>query len=61
MTTQQKTKVKLITFYDRPLRLWIAFYQDAEGNQIGDACYGPTKPSAIRDLVSTISLVEDQQ
>jgi hypothetical protein len=40
---------KIIVFYSRSLRLWIAHYSDDLGNQIGSAGYGPSKREAIED------------
>lgn len=40
---------KIIVFYSRSLRLWIAHYADSIGNQIGAAGYGPSKREAIAD------------
>jgi hypothetical protein len=39
--------MKYELFYDRSLRLWTLLWQDAEGNQIGDAEYFGTKPEAL--------------
>ena len=36
-----------ILFYDRQFRLWTAYEIDAEGNQIRDTEYYPTKKLAL--------------
>lgn len=41
---------KLIVFYDRHLRLWTAYYVDADGYQQGNAGYGPTRDLAMADV-----------
>jgi len=41
---------KIITWYDRTLRLWTAVYQDSIGNQLGNTGYGPSKQESISDL-----------
>lgn len=42
---------KIIVFYSRSLRLWIAYYADDIGNQIGSAGYGTTKQQAMTDAI----------
>jgi hypothetical protein len=41
---------KIITWYDRSLKLWTAVFQDRDSYQIGVAGYGMTKSEAIVDL-----------
>lgn len=41
---------KIITWYDRSLKLWTAVFQDRDSYQIGVAGYGTTKSEAIKDL-----------
>jgi hypothetical protein len=36
-------QVWIVGYYDRPSRMWWAFYRDAEGNQIGDAWFDPCR------------------
>ena len=40
----------MVVFYDRKLRLWTAYKVDAEGNQLGNAVYAPTKELAMLDI-----------
>lgn len=42
--------LKIVTWYDRSLRLWAAVYHDSNNNQIGIAGHGTTKQQAIDDL-----------
>lgn len=41
---------KIITYYSREFRIWVAFFQDANGDQIGVCRYGNTKKDAIEEL-----------
>ena len=41
---------KIITRYDRDLKLWVAVFQNADCDQLGHAGYGTDKYSAIDDL-----------
>jgi len=41
---------KIITWYDRSLKLWTAVFHDRDSYQIGVAGYGMTKSEAIVDL-----------
>jgi len=41
---------KIITWYDRSLKLWTAVFQDCDSYQIGVAGYGVNKSEAIVDL-----------
>ena len=38
-----------ITYYERRMRLWVAFVRDGNGDQVGDAGYGTTKDAAVRE------------
>ncbi len=38
-----------VGYYDRPLRLWVVYRQDGEGNQVGACGYGTTKLDALAD------------
>lgn len=41
---------ELITYYDRSIRLWVAYYLDSTGFQSTPAGYGPTKDLAVADI-----------
>jgi hypothetical protein len=42
--------IKIVTWYDRSLKLWTAVFHDSDSYQIGVAGYGTTKSEAIKDL-----------
>jgi hypothetical protein len=42
--------MNLITYYERHLKMRVAFRVDSEGNQIGNCGYGMTKQAAIDDI-----------
>jgi len=43
-------ETEMVVFYDRKIRLWTAYKVDADGYQVGNAGYGPTKELAILDI-----------
>lgn len=47
----------MITYYDRSLRLWVAFQTDKDGYQDGPCGYGPSKKSAEEDCTYQRSLM----
>jgi hypothetical protein len=44
------SEMNLITYYERHLKMRVAFRVDSEGNQIGNCGYGMTKQAAIDDI-----------
>jgi len=45
----ENNKMKIIT-YKENYKTWVAFYEDEEGNQVGNCEYGITKKQAILNL-----------
>lgn len=41
---------KIITYYSKEFKCYVAFYQDEYGNQLGDCQYGATKALAVQYL-----------
>lgn len=41
---------KIIAYYSKEFKSWVAFYQDANGDQVGDCEYGSTKALAVQYL-----------
>lgn len=42
--------MKIITYYDRHFRTWVAFYVDDEGNQVGECEYHVNKQQCVENL-----------
>lgn len=41
---------RIIVFYDKESRSYVAYYLDNLGNQVGACCYGATKKDALFNL-----------
>lgn len=37
-------------YYERGWRVWVAYYKDAEGFQVGDCVYGNSRADAVATL-----------
>jgi hypothetical protein len=51
-----KLPPKIITYYYRDYDCYVAFYQNSNGDQVGDCQYGATKQKAIYNLQREVKL-----